>query len=175
MTDAKRLSFLTSLNSSVDEVKTASILGFVFVSMVDEAQKKVRLVIPCGGDLPGTILLCGNIRWNLEYSVCCKTTMGKARWNCQNLVSTAPIILVMNAVFGKLILDRIIAKLVEGRARDKQWRVKEGKKQSIIAKYKRGYNTPIDPENERGSHERAFVAETRGPYGDRWRYSWPIS
>lgn len=29
----------------------------------------------------------------------------------------------MNAVFGKLILDRIIAKLVEGRARDKQWRV----------------------------------------------------
>lgn len=29
----------------------------------------------------------------------------------------------MNAVFGKLILDRIIAKLVEGRARDKEWRV----------------------------------------------------
>lgn len=29
----------------------------------------------------------------------------------------------MNAVFGKLVLDRIIAKLVEGRARDKQWRV----------------------------------------------------
>lgn len=32
-------------------------------------------------------------------------------------------ILPMNAVFGKLVLDRIIAKLVEGRARDKQWRV----------------------------------------------------
>ena len=29
----------------------------------------------------------------------------------------------MNAVFGKLVLDRIIAKLIEGRARDKQWRV----------------------------------------------------
>ncbi|OAO17232.1 pre-mRNA cleavage complex II protein Clp1 [Blastocystis sp. ATCC 50177/Nand II] len=51
---------------SVDDVKTASILGFVFVSMVDESQKKVRLVIPCGGDLPGTILLSGSIRWNLE-------------------------------------------------------------------------------------------------------------
>ena len=33
------------------------------------------------------------------------------------------ILYQMNAVFGKLILDRIIAKLVEGRARDKQWRV----------------------------------------------------
>ena len=32
----------------------------------------------------------------------------------------------MNAVFGKLVLDRIIAKLVEGRARDKQWRVRFG-------------------------------------------------
>lgn len=30
---------------------------------------------------------------------------------------------LMNVVFGKLVLDRIIAKLVEGRARDKQWRV----------------------------------------------------
>lgn len=80
MTDAKRLSLHGPLNRSVDDVKTASILGFVFVSMVDESQKKVRLVIPCGGDLPGTILLSGSIRWNLECSVCCNMGESTTEW-----------------------------------------------------------------------------------------------
>ena len=58
---------------------------------------------------------------------------------------------VMNAVFGKLILDRIIAKLVEGRARDKQSRAHFDMVDSRIAKYQRRDDSTPHSQNEGGS------------------------
>ena len=55
----------------------------------------------------------------------------------------------MNAVFGKLVLDRIIAKLIEGRARDKQWRVCRTQRVIIVAKYKGRNDSTTDPSDKR--------------------------
>lgn len=49
---------------SVDEVRKASVLGFVFVAGVDLSRKMLKLVTPAGGDLPGTILVKGRIEWS---------------------------------------------------------------------------------------------------------------
>lgn len=48
----------------MDEVRRASVLGFVFVSGVDVSRKMLKLVTPSGGDLPGTILIKGRVEWS---------------------------------------------------------------------------------------------------------------
>ena len=57
------------MTESVDEVRKASVLGFVFVAGVDLSRKMLKLVTPAGGDLPGTILVKGRIEW-LILAVC---------------------------------------------------------------------------------------------------------
>ena len=52
------------MTDSVDEVRKASVLGFVFVAGVDLSRKMLKLVTPAGGDLPGTILVKGRIERN---------------------------------------------------------------------------------------------------------------
>ena len=66
---------------------------------------------------------------------------------------------VMNAVFGKLILDRIIAKLVEGRARDKQWRALFVLVDSRIAKHQGRDDSTAHSQNEGGSPVGALPHE----------------
>ena len=66
---------------------------------------------------------------------------------------------VMNAVFGKLILDRIIAKLVEGRARDKQWRALFVLVDSRIAKHQGRDDSTAHSQDEGGSPVGALPHE----------------
>lgn len=52
------------VKESLDDVRRATVLGFVFVSGVDVPRKTLKLVTPSGGDLPGTILVKGRIEWS---------------------------------------------------------------------------------------------------------------
>ena len=74
----------------------------------------------------------------------------------------------MNAVFGKLVLDRIIAKLVEGRARDKQWRVSAVEMVDCVAADQGGDDQTPDFENEGGSADGTVPDEIRGANGRSW-------
>lgn len=80
----------------------------------------------------------------------------------------------MNAVFGKLVLDRIIAKLVEGRARDKQWRVGAVEMSECVAADKGGNDPTPHFENEGSSADGAIPDEIRGSDGGSRRHSRPI-
>ena len=51
----------------IDDVRKASILGFVFVSAVNKEKNTIQLLLPSGGDLPGTIMLKGDIEWNSSF------------------------------------------------------------------------------------------------------------
>ena len=63
----------------IDDVRKAFILGFVFVSAVNKEKNTVQLLLPSGGDLPGTIMLKGDIEWNSSFDyqqrcvVCCSS------------------------------------------------------------------------------------------------------
>mgnify|MGYP004640722579 CR=1 FL=1 len=74
----------------------------------------------------------------------------------------------MNAVFGKLVLDRIIAKLVEGRARDKQWRVRAVEMSDRVAADKGGDDPTPNSENEGGLADGAILDEIGGSDGRSW-------
>ena len=49
---------------SKKDIPNCSIMGFVFVNNVDEQRKILSLQPPIAGELPGTILLKGAIKWN---------------------------------------------------------------------------------------------------------------
>lgn len=53
-----------NLLSSEKDLPHCSILGFVFVSHVDESKRSMKLQPPIGGELPGNILIKGKILWD---------------------------------------------------------------------------------------------------------------
>jgi len=46
-------------SSAQEDIRDASVLGYVYVADVDETKKKVRCLAPIGGRMPGTAIIWG--------------------------------------------------------------------------------------------------------------------
>ena len=49
--------------ASPGELLTANVAGFVYITDVDMAARRVTYLAPCAGPLPGRLLLVGSIKW----------------------------------------------------------------------------------------------------------------
>ena len=48
-----------NINDSQEDIRDASVLGFVFVAEVDEARRKIKVLAPLSGRLPNRALVWG--------------------------------------------------------------------------------------------------------------------
>jgi hypothetical protein len=63
VTNAKKCLFLVLVIYSEDDLATADILGFAFITSVDNTKRQITLNIPNGGDLPSYYMFKTNIMW----------------------------------------------------------------------------------------------------------------
>ena len=49
-----------SANDTLENIRDASVIGFLFVAEVDEKRRKVKILVPLSGPLPGTTMIWGS-------------------------------------------------------------------------------------------------------------------